>query len=86
MTSHECVGTSLDARVDEMLLDAGTAGDAELRAALLSLGSLAALPAPEPSGDLAQLFAAANGSSRASNGAPGDELARRRRRRTIHRP
>lgn len=86
MTSHESATKSLDARVEDMLLDAGAAGDVELRAALLSLGSLAVLPAPAPSGDLAKLFAAAKSSSRPATDAPGDELARRRRRRTIHRP
>lgn len=86
MTSHESAIKSLDARVEDMLLDAGAAGDAELRAALLSIGSLAVLPAPAPSGDLAKLFAATNSSSRPAADAPGDELARRRRRRTIHRP
>lgn len=86
MTSHQSSGTSLDARVDEMLLDAGAAGDADLRAALLALGALAALPAPAPSGDLAQLMAAAGSPGGAPGDAPGDELVRRRRRRTIHRP
>lgn len=68
----------LDVLVDEMLRDAGQTGDAKLRSALLSLGSLASLPAPEPSGELAKLLAGA--------GAPADELARRRRRRPFHRP
>jgi hypothetical protein len=86
MTSHQSAGTSLDARVDEMLLDAGAAGDTDLRAALLALGALAALPAPAPSGDLAQLMAAAGSPGGAPGDAPGDELVRRRRRRTIHRP
>jgi hypothetical protein len=86
MTCHESADKSLDVLVDDMLLDAGAAGDAELRAALLSLGSLAALPAPAPSGDLAKLMATAGQPSGSPGDAPGDELARRRRRRTIHRP
>lgn len=42
--------------VDDMLLDAGQQDAAELRAALLSLGSLASLPAPEPGAELAALL------------------------------
>jgi|GEM_PF-936946 len=54
--------------VDEVLADAGHADDAALRNALESIGSLASLPVPEPSGELARLLAGG-----------GDELARRRR-------
>jgi hypothetical protein len=43
--------------VDEMLLDAGQAQAAELRAALLSLGTLASLPVPAPNAQLAALMA-----------------------------
>lgn len=85
MTSQQNAGTCLGTRVDEMLLDAGAAGDTELRAALLSLGSLAELLAPAPSGDLAKLIAAAGSPSGFSGDAP-DELARRRRRRNFQRP
>jgi hypothetical protein len=60
--------------VDEMLLDAGREQDAELRAALLSLGSLASLPAPIPNAQLAALL-----------GCRPDELTWRRRLRR-HRP
>jgi hypothetical protein len=58
--------------VEEMLLDAGFGQDDELRSALLSLGSLASLPAPVPSGELAALLAGDGG------GATRDELGRRR--------
>ncbi|ACL38667.1 conserved hypothetical protein [Pseudarthrobacter chlorophenolicus A6] len=54
--------------VDEVLKDAGHQDDAVLRSALESVGSLASLPVPEPSGELARLLAGG-----------GDELARRRR-------
>lgn len=83
--------------VDGMLQDAGCRQDAELRDALLSLGSLAALPAPAPTGELAALLAAGVASPTAQpvpdeqhspvqqpDEQPEDELARRRRRR--HRP
>lgn len=60
--------------VDEMLLDAGQEQDAELRAALLSLGSLASLPAPAPNPELAALL-----------GFPPDPPSWRRRLRR-HRP
>lgn len=60
--------------VDEMLLDAGQAQDTGLRAALLSLGSLASVPAPAPNAQLAALL-----------GSRPDELSRRRRLRG-HRP
>ena len=43
--------------VDEMLLDAGQAQATELRAALLSLGTLASLPVPAPNAQLAALMA-----------------------------
>ncbi|MDQ0680201.1 hypothetical protein QFZ30_003583 [Arthrobacter pascens] len=43
--------------VDEMLLDAGQAQATELRAALLSLGTLACLPVPTPNAQLAALMA-----------------------------
>ena len=42
--------------VDEMLLDAGQAQATELRAALLSLGTLASLPVPAPDVQLAALM------------------------------
>lgn len=54
--------------VDEMLLDAGQAQDTNLRAALLSLGSLASMPAPPPNAQLAALL-----------GSRPDELSWRRR-------
>ena len=60
--------------VDEVLTDAGHPDDAALRSALESIGSLASLPVPEPSGELARLLAGG-----------GDELARRRRS-NRHRP
>lgn len=69
---------TLHVLVDEMLLDAGQAADAQLRTALLSIGSLSSLPAPEPTGGLARLIT--------DGGAPADELARRRRRRPFNRP
>ena len=56
--------------VESMLLDAGQEQDTELRAALLSLGSLASLPAPSPNAQLAALLASRP-----------DELTRRRRQR-----
>ena len=65
--------------VDEMLLDAGLGQEDRLRSALLSLGALASLPAPAPSGDLAALLAEDGGGSAA------DGLARRRWQRA-HRP
>jgi hypothetical protein len=58
--------------VEDMLLDAGFGQDDRLRSALLSLGSLASLPAPVPSGELAALLAE-DGASR-----EGGELGRRR--------
>ncbi|MDQ0770750.1 hypothetical protein QF031_003499 [Pseudarthrobacter defluvii] len=83
--------------VDDMLQDAGCGQDAELRGALLSLGTMASLQAPAPTGELAALLAAgapspaeepgpaAGHPGGQANGQPdGDELARRRRRR--HRP
>lgn len=48
--------SSLIRTVDEMLLDAGETDAAELRAALLALGSLASLPVPEPGPELASLL------------------------------
>jgi len=54
--------------VDEMLLDASQAQDTNLRAALLSLGSLASMPAPPPNAQLAALL-----------GSRPDELSWRRR-------
>lgn len=71
MTPH---ASRLLETVDEMLLDAGQAHDSELRAALLSLGTLASLPAPAPNAELAALLAG-----------PRDQLARQRLRRR-HRP
>ena len=44
--------------VDDMLQDAGCGQDAELRDALLSLGTMASLPVPAPTGELAALLAA----------------------------
>lgn len=76
MTPHANVLPDL---VDEMLLDAGLGQEDTLRSALLSLGALASLPAPAPSGDLAALLAEDGG------GTAGDELARRRWLRA-HRP
>lgn len=86
--------------VDGMLLESGFDQDPELRDALLSLGSLASLPVPAPTGELAALIAAGGPSSpekavhdgssdtpadgRKTGTKTGDELARRRRRR--HRP
>jgi hypothetical protein len=58
--------------VEDMLLDAGFGQDDRLRSALLSLGSLASLPAPVPSGELAALLA--DDGSRLVGG----ELGRRR--------
>jgi len=49
---------NLTTLVDDMLQDAGCGQDLELRGALLSLGALAALPAPAPTGELAALLAA----------------------------
>ena len=70
---------SMGALVDEMLADAGHAGDGHLRGALLSLGALASLPAPVPSGQLAVLLT--------EPVAEADEVTRRRRRfRNLHRP
>lgn len=60
--------------VDEMLLEAGQEQDTELRAALLSLGALASLPAPPPNARLAALL----------DSRPGSLSWRRRLRR--HRP
>jgi hypothetical protein len=94
MTPH--VETLRD-MVDDMLLDAGHAGDAELRGALLSLGSLASLRVPTPSGQLARLMAGYGGEplavpSEVPDGwqghrtiDAGDELAWRRQLRR-HRP
>lgn len=83
--------------VEDMLLDAGHAGDPELRRALLSLGSLASLRVPAPSGQLARLMAGYGeeppaASSEVPDGwqgqrksGAGDELAWRRQLRR-HRP
>ena len=73
----------LPAIVEEMLLDAGHGKDPELRTALLALGSLASLPAPAPSGKLADLLAEPGAAGTSENGP--DELARRRGLRA-HRP
>jgi len=82
----------LPAIVEEMLLDAGHGEDAELRAALLALGSLASLPAPAPSGNLAVLLAESGdgptggwGDVVGTSESGPDELARRRGLRA-HRP
>jgi len=80
--------------VDGMLQDADCSQDTELRDALLSLGTMASLPVPAPTGELAALLAAGvpptaevpdSGEPTADQpgGRPQDELARRRRR---HRP
>lgn len=78
--------------VEEILLDAGLGQDADLRRALLAVGSLADLPVPAPTGQLAALLAGgtcnaagkdAQGSDMAQ-GSPGDELGRRRLH--AHRP
>ncbi|WP_258804726.1 hypothetical protein [Pseudarthrobacter sp. NS4] len=97
MTRH---ADSLRDMVDDMLLDAGyagDAGDAELRGALLSLGSLAALQVPPPSGQLARMLAGAGEEPPAApfelpdgwqghgKSDAGDELASRRQLRR-HRP
>ncbi|MCU1566136.1 MAG: hypothetical protein JWQ56_1073 [Pseudarthrobacter sp.] len=76
MTQHANV---LPGLVDEMLLDAGLGQEDRLRSALLSLGSLASLPAPAPSGELAALL------TESGAGSAGDELGRRRWLRA-HRP
>ena len=68
--------------VDGMLQDAGCGQDAELRDALLSLGTLASLRVPAPTGELAALLAAGEPQEQPVV-PPQDELARRRRR---HRP
>lgn len=62
------------ALVDDMLLDAGCQLDADLRNALLSLGTLASLPAPAPSGELAALLTA-GGPSPLEGPAPAGEPA-----------
>lgn len=49
---------NLAALVDDMLLDVGFEQDADLRGALHSLGALASLPTPEPTGELAALLTA----------------------------
>ncbi|TLM87105.1 hypothetical protein [Pseudarthrobacter sp. NamE5] len=54
--------------LEEMLLDAGLSQDAELRRALVSLGSFADLPIPDPGPELAALLAP-----------PVDQLDRRRK-------
>ncbi|MFD0045030.1 hypothetical protein ACFVGV_07565 [Pseudarthrobacter scleromae] len=80
--------------VEEILLDAGLGQDADLRRALLAVGSLADLPVPAPTGQLAALLATgtcdaagkdAKGSSDTAQGTPGDELGRHRLLRA-HRP
>lgn len=84
----------LAAAVEEMLLDAGLEQDAELRRALLAVGSLADTPVPVPSGQLAALMGATDCEawedvprhvSDAATGNPVYELGRRRRIRA-HRP
>jgi hypothetical protein len=75
----------LDALVDDMLLDAGVPGAGTPRTILVALGSLGSLPVPEPTGDLARLLAAPGRPAGDAVDA-ADELARRRRRRTMHRP
>jgi len=47
---------NLGSLVDDMLQDAGCSQDADLRHALLALGTLASLPVPAPSGELAALL------------------------------
>ena len=73
---------NLAALVDDMLQDAGCGQDAELRDALLSLGTMASLPVPAPTGELAALLTAGEPQEQPVV-PPRDELARRRRR---HRP
>lgn len=48
--------------VDDMLFEAGQEQDTELRAALMSLGALASLPAPPPNAQLAALLGSRPGS------------------------
>lgn len=50
---------NLAALVDDMLQDVGFELDADLRGALHSLGALASVPTPEPTGELAALLTAA---------------------------
>lgn len=84
--------------VDDVLQDAGCGQDAELRDVLLSLGTMASLPVPAPTGELAALLAAGvpptaevpdsdEPTAELPHEQPRDqrhdELARRRRR---HRP
>ncbi|OFI38470.1 hypothetical protein BIU82_03865 [Arthrobacter sp. SW1] len=75
--------------VSELMLDAGLAGDAPLKAALDSISSLSTLPVPAPRGELAALLgvpaaasenpASENPASETPDGDAGDELAKRRR-------
>lgn len=66
--------------VSELMLDAGLAGDAPLKAALDSISSLSTLPAPAPRGELAALLGVpAAPETESSDGDAGDELAKRRR-------
>ncbi|TQJ35147.1 hypothetical protein [Arthrobacter sp. SLBN-122] len=53
--------------VDDMLQDAGLGRDAELRDALVTLGTLASLPAPAPTGELAVLIAAGSAPKEAAS-------------------
>ncbi|MFF2346460.1 hypothetical protein [Pseudarthrobacter sp. NPDC058119] len=65
---------NLAALVDDMLLDVGLEQDADLRRALHSLGALASLPAPEPTGELAALLTA-GGAARVEEPAPALDAA-----------
>src|SRR3954468_22968916 len=71
---------NLPALIDEMLQDAGFDQDADLRGTLLSLGALAALPAPAPTGELAALLSGSGPAGEAvsagpSGGLPGAQAA-----------
>ncbi|TQJ39578.1 hypothetical protein FBY33_1597 [Arthrobacter sp. SLBN-112] len=60
--------------VDDMLQDAGLGQDAELRDALVTLGTLASLSAPAPTGELAALLATGSAAKEtASDGRPAEE-------------
>jgi len=77
--------------VEELLLEAGFGQDAGLRRTLLAVGSLADLPVPAPTGQLAALLAAGlcapgtDAQGDTAEGTPNNEPGRRRRLRA-HRP
>ncbi|WP_115789420.1 hypothetical protein [Arthrobacter silvisoli] len=73
-----------DKLVSELMLDAGVPGDPWLLAALESVASLSALPAPIPRGELAALLGDPSAGPDGGLKPEGDELAKRRRRK--HRP